>query len=78
MVIYFPCTMESSWKMKFQVNDDITSKVSLCQRDITKINGVAIVDATVKTVGVGGVDEAIHDAAGPGFLDEYWKLNWWM
>lgn len=33
-------------------------------------------DATVKTVGVGGVDEVIHDAAGPGFLDEYWKLNW--
>ena len=69
MVIYFPCTMESSWKMEFQVNNDITSKVSLCQRDITKINGVAIVDATVKT-GVGGVDEA--NPAVPGFLDECW------
>ena len=68
--------MESLQKMKFEVNDDINSKVCLCQGDITKISDDAIVNATSETlISEGGIDGAIHEAAGPGLLHEYQKLN---
>ena len=59
-----------------RVNNDINSKVSLCQGDITKLN----VDATVNPVNKaliwgGDIGGAIHEAAGPGLLDEYQILN---
>ena len=41
-----PRTVESLQKMKFQVNNDLNCKVSLCQGDITKVNVDAIVNAT--------------------------------
>ena len=37
-----PRTVESLQKMKFEVNNDMNSKVSLCQGDFTKINADAI------------------------------------
>ena len=54
----------------------MNSKVSLCQGDITKINVDAIVNATSETlIHGGGIDGAIHEAAGPGLLHECQKLN---
>ena len=53
--------MESLQKMKFEVNNDINSKVSHCQGDITKINGDAIVNAMSETLIIEcGIDQAIH------------------
>ena len=50
--------------------------VSLCQGDVTKINVDAVVNATSETLtSEGGIDGAIHEAAGPGLLHEYQKLN---
>ena len=55
--------------MKFEVNNDINSKIALCQGDITEINVDDIVDAANETLISGGVIfEAIHEAAGPGLL----------
>ena len=50
--------------MKFEVNNDINSKIALCQGDITEINVDDIVDAANETLISGGVIfEAIHEAA---------------
>ena len=66
MVSYFPLAL----KLEFEVNNDINSKVSLCQGDITKLNVDAIVNSVNKTlIGGGGIGGAIHEAAGPGFQD---------
>ena len=62
-----PSTLESLQKVKFDF-------VSLCQGDITKINNDAIVNAANETVGE-VIYGAIHEAAGPGFLQEGQKLN---
>ena len=68
--------MESLQKVKFEVNNDINSKVSLCHGDITKINVDAIVNAANETlISGGGIYEAIHEAAGPELLHECQKLN---
>ena len=50
MVSYFPSTLESIQKFKFEVNKDINSKAFLCQEDITKLNGDAIVNSASKTL----------------------------
>ena len=51
-------------------------KVSLCQGDITKLNVDVIVNSMNKTRTVrGGFDGAIHEAAGPGLVDECQKFN---
>ena len=71
-----PSTLESLQKVKFEVNDDINSKVSLCHGDITKTNVDAIVNAANETlISGGGIYEAIHEAAGPELLHECQKLN---
>ena len=62
--------------MEFEVNNDINVKVSLWQVDITKLNVDEIVNSVNKTLTVGGgIDEAIHEAAGPGLVDECQKFN---
>ena len=55
--------------MKFEINIDINSKISLCQGDITKINVDAIVKATSETlISEGSIDGAIHEVKGPGIV----------
>ena len=62
--------------MKFEVNNGINSKVSLCQGDINKINFDAILSATSETlISEGGIDGTIHEAAGPGLLHGCQKVN---
>ena len=57
-------------KLEFEVNNDINSKVSLCQGDITKLNVDAIVNSVNKTkIDGGGIDAGIPEATGPGLVD---------
>ena len=51
--------------MEFEVNNDINSKVSLCEGDINRLNVDAIVNSINKTlIGGGGINGAILEAAG--------------
>ena len=51
--------------MEFEVTIDTDSKVSPCQRDITKLNIDVIVNSANKTIiGGGSIDGAFHKATG--------------
>ena len=71
-----PSTLESLQKLEFEVNNDINVKVSLFQGGITQLNVDVIVNSVNKTLTVvGGIDGAIHEAAGPGLVDEGQNLH---
>ena len=70
-----PSTMSILSSNTFNVNRDINAKVSLYQGDIIQLYTDAIVNAAKETLlGGGGIDKAIHKAAGAQLRKECSKF----